>query len=138
MSKQPHVIIVGSGPIGATYAREILENHPTATVTMLELGPQLTERPGESVKNIIDDDARANARAMSQGPQSDEATRAKLGLPYLQEGTLTARQGTHLIDFGGTGSGHAKSFPMAAVSTTYMVLSLVVVAMKTGPVVRRR
>ena len=117
MTKQPHVIIVGSGPIGATYAREILENHPTATVTMLELGPQLTERAGESVKNITDDDQRANARAMSQGPQSDEATRAKLGLPYLQEGTLTARQGTHLIDFGGQGSGHAKSFPMAAVST---------------------
>ena len=117
MSKLPHIVIVGSGPIGATYAREILENHPTATVTMLELGPQLTEVPGQSVKNIEDDDARATARAMSQGPQADEATRAKLGLPYLQEGTLTARQGTHLIDFGGSGSGHAKSFAMAAVST---------------------
>lgn len=117
MSQSPHVVIVGSGPNGATYAREILENHPTATVTMLELGPQLTDRPGASVKNIMDDDERANARAMSQGPQADEATRAKLGLPYLQEGTLTARQGTHLIDFGGPGSGHAKSMPMAAVST---------------------
>ena len=117
MSQAPHVIVVGSGPIGATYAREILENHPTATVTMLELGPQLTQRPGASVKNIISDDERATARAMSQGPQADEATRAKLGLPYLQEGTLTARQGTHLIDFGGPGSGHAASMPMAAVST---------------------
>ena len=117
MTQNPHVIIVGSGPNGATYAREILENHPTARVTMLELGPQLTERPGESVKNIEDDDARSKARAMSQGPQADEATRAKLGLPYLQEGTLTARQGTHLIDFGGPGSGHAESMPMAAVST---------------------
>jgi choline dehydrogenase-like flavoprotein len=117
MSKSPHVVVVGSGPIGATFAREILENHPTATVTMLELGPQLTDTPGESVKNIIDDENRAKARAMSQGPQADEETRAKLGLPYLQEGTLTARQGTHLIDFGGTGSGHSKSFPMAAIST---------------------
>ncbi len=117
MSQTPHIVIVGSGPIGATYAREILENHPTALVTMLEMGPQLTETPGQSVKNIADDDARAKARAMSQGPQADEETRAKLGLPYLQEGTLTARQGTHLIDFGGTGSGHSKSFPMAAVST---------------------
>ena len=117
MSKSPHVVVVGSGPIGATFAREILENHPTATVTMLELGPQLTDTPGESVKNIIDDEKRAKARAMSQGPQADEETRAKLGLPYLQEGTLTARQGTHLIDFGGTGSGNSKSFPMAAIST---------------------
>jgi hypothetical protein len=84
---------------------------------MLELGPQLTERPGASVKNIVDPDARAKARAMSQGPQADEASRAKIGLPYLQEGTLTARQGTHLIDFGGKGSGHAQTFPMASVAT---------------------
>lgn len=113
----PHIVIVGSGPIGATYAREILEGHPTATVTMLELGPQLTDRPGASVKNIVDEEERAKARAMSQGPQADEASRAKLGLPYLQEGTLTARQGTHLIDYQGPGSGHASSFPMASVST---------------------
>lgn len=117
MSNAPHIVVVGSGPIGATYAREILEAHPTATVTMLELGPQLTEKPGESVKNITDDEQRAKARAMSQGPQADEATRAKLGLPYLQEGTLTARQGTHLVDFGGPGSGHSKSFPMASIAT---------------------
>lgn len=113
----PKVVIVGSGPIGASYAREILEGHPTAEVLMLELGPQLTERPGLSVKNISDDEARAKARTMSQGPQADEITRAKLGLPYLQEGTLTARQGTHFIDFGGSGSGHSDGMPMASVST---------------------
>ena len=113
----PKVVIVGSGPIGASYAREVLEGHPTAEVLMLELGPQLTDRPGLSVKNIADDDARARARTMSQGPQADEITRAKLGLPYLQEGTLTARQGTHFIDFGGSGSGHSDGMPMASVST---------------------
>jgi len=114
---KPRVVIVGSGPIGASYAREILESHPSAEVLMLELGPQLTERPGQSVKNIVDDEERARARTMSQGPQADELTRAKLGLPYLQEGTLTARQGTHFIDFGGTGSGHSDGMPMASVST---------------------
>jgi choline dehydrogenase-like flavoprotein len=113
----PRVVIVGSGPIGASYAREILEGHPTAEVLMLELGPQLTEVPGVSVKNIANDEARALARTLSQGPQADDVTRAKLGLPYLQEGTLTARQGTHLIDFGGTGSGHQVGMPMASVST---------------------
>jgi pyranose oxidase len=111
------VIIVGSGPIGAAYAREIIENHPLAEVLMLELGPQLTDRPGLSVKNIKDDEERATARTMSQGPQADETTRAKLGLPYLQEGTLTARQGTHLVDFGGQGSGHQDGMPMAAIAT---------------------
>jgi pyranose oxidase len=118
MSKEnPHVVIVGSGPIGATYARLLLEGNSQVRVTMLEIGPQLTETPGTSVKNIKDDELRAKARAMSQGPQADEATRARLGLPYLQEGTLTARQGTHLIDFGGPGSGHASSFPMASVAS---------------------
>ena len=30
---------------------------------------------------------------------------------------FTARQGTHLLDFGGEGSGHAPTFPAAAAST---------------------
>ncbi|MFC0681563.1 GMC oxidoreductase [Lysobacter korlensis] len=114
----PRVVIIGSGPIGATYARLLLEGHPTATVLMAELGPQLTERPGMSVRNITDPDERAAARERSQGPQAGDS-RHELGIPasMVMEGTLTARQGTHLIDFGGPGSGHTVGFPSAAVST---------------------
>ncbi|GAA3757111.1 GMC oxidoreductase [Salinactinospora qingdaonensis] len=118
MTHSPRIVIIGSGPIGATYARLLLEGLPHARVRMLEAGPQLTARPGASVRNITDPRERARAREMSQGPQST-ALRTTLGIPEttVVEGTFTARQGTHLIDYGGYGSGHAADFPAAAVST---------------------
>ncbi|MBN9240198.1 MAG: choline dehydrogenase [Micrococcales bacterium 70-64] len=118
MSKNPVIAVVGSGPIGSAYARTILESHPTARVIMLEAGPQLTDIPGESVRNIPDPAAKAQARKISQGPQAG-AFRESLGIPAsaVVEGMFTARMGTHLIDFGGEGSGHAPTFPAAAAST---------------------
>jgi pyranose oxidase len=118
MSLNPTVVVVGSGPIGSAYAREILENHSTARVVMFEAGPQLTDIPGRSVRNIADPDEKQRAREMSQGPQAGEL-RASLGIPAgsVVEGMFTARMGTHLIDFGGEGTGHAPSFPAAAAST---------------------
>jgi pyranose oxidase len=118
MSEAPTVVVVGSGPIGAAYAREILENHASVKVIMFEAGPQLTAIPGRSVRNIADADAKQRARDLSQGPQSG-TLRESLGIPagVVVEGMFTARQGTHLIDFGGEGSGHAPTFPAAAAST---------------------
>lgn len=114
----PIVAIVGSGPIGSTFARVILENNPRVRVVMFEAGPRLTPLPGESVRNISDPDQKAFARALSQGPQSG-ALRTSLGIPgsVIVEGMFTARQGTYLFDFGGEGSAHAESFPAAAGST---------------------
>jgi pyranose oxidase len=118
MSYQHTVAIVGSGPIGSAYARTILEADPDARVVMFEAGPQLTAVPGESVRNIADPDEKARAREMSQGPQAG-AFRESLGLPagVAVEGMFTARQGTHLLDFGGEGSAHAPTFPAAAAAT---------------------
>ena len=112
------IAIVGSGPIGSTYARVLLEHVPDARVVMFEAGPQLTEVPGASVRNIADPDEKARAREMSQGPQAG-AYRESLGIPLeaVAEGMFTARQGTHLLDFGGPGSAHAETFPAAAAST---------------------
>ncbi|WP_344046473.1 GMC oxidoreductase, partial [Microbacterium terricola] len=91
---------------------------PDAHVVMFEAGPQLTAIPGESVRNIPDPDEKERAREMSQGPQAG-ALRESLGIPagVVVEGMFTARQGTHLIDFGGQGSGHAETFAAAAAST---------------------
>jgi pyranose oxidase len=118
MSHTPIVAVVGSGPIGSAYARVILESSPEARVVMFEAGPQLTAVPGESVRNIADPAEKARAREMSQGPQSGEF-RESLGLPagVVVEGMFTARQGTHLLDFGGQGSAHAPTFPAAAAAT---------------------
>lgn len=118
MSDIPTIAVVGSGPIGSTYARLLLEAIPSARVVMFEAGPQLTERPGESVRNIVDPDEKARARERSQGPQAGEF-RTSLGLPAgtVVEGMFTARQGTHLLDFGGEGAAHTESFPAAAAAT---------------------
>jgi pyranose oxidase len=118
MSHTPTVAIVGSGPIGSAYARLILEGSPDARVVMFEAGPQLTAIPGESVRNIADPAEKQRAREMSQGPQAG-SFRASLGLPdgAVVEGMFTARQGTHLLDFGGEGSAHAPTFPAVAAST---------------------
>lgn len=118
MSYTPTVAVVGSGPIGSAYARVILESSPDARVVMFEAGPQLTAVPGESVRNIADPGEKARAREMSQGPQSGEF-RESLGIPagVVVEGMFTARQGTHLLDFGGPGSAHAATFPAAAAAT---------------------
>lgn len=114
----PTIAVVGSGPIGATYARTLLETLPDARVIMFEAGPQITERPGQSVRNIEDPDEKARAREMSQGPQAGDH-RASLGIPSATviEGMFTARQGTHLFDFGGEGSAHAPTFAAAAGAT---------------------
>lgn len=118
MSHHPSIAVIGSGPIGSAYARLLLENLPDARVIMFEAGPQLTDRPGESVRNIADPEAKARAREMSQGPQAG-AFRESLGIPggTVVEGMFTARQGTHLLDFGGDGSAHAPSFPAVAAAT---------------------
>lgn len=115
---QPIIAIVGSGPIGSAYARVLIEQHPEARVVMFEAGPALTEIPGQSVRNIQDPEAKAQAREKSQGPQAG-AYRASLGIPdtTVTEGMFTARQGTHLLDFGGPGSAHAASFPAVAAAT---------------------
>ncbi|HEY8590488.1 MAG TPA: GMC family oxidoreductase N-terminal domain-containing protein, partial [Naasia sp.] len=117
-SASPTIAVVGSGPIGSTWARVLLEALPDARVVMFEAGPQVTARPGASVRNIADPGEKERARELSQGPQAG-SHRESLGLPAgaVVEGMFTARQGTHLIDFGGEGSGHAASFPAAAAST---------------------
>ncbi|MDO9398626.1 MAG: GMC oxidoreductase [Herbiconiux sp.] len=118
MSHQPTALIVGSGPVGSAFARVLLESNPDVRVVMFEAGPQLTEIPGQSVRNIPDADEKERARERSQGPLSG-SYRESLGIPgeMVVEGMFTARQGTYLLDFGGEGSAHAPTFPAAAAAT---------------------
>jgi pyranose oxidase len=64
------LMIVGSGPIGATFARLVAETRPDSSIVMVDLGPQLTDPPGVNVRNLPGEE-RERARLDSQGPDRD-------------------------------------------------------------------
>jgi choline dehydrogenase-like flavoprotein len=94
------VLVVGSGPIGAAYARTILDTLPSARVLMVERGPALTPSPGMNLKNLLE-------------TGSESAGRPDRAIPVVPATSL-ARSGTQLIDPRGPRPGH---MPAAAVST---------------------
>jgi choline dehydrogenase-like flavoprotein len=115
------VLIVGSGPVGATFARIIADQVPTARILMLDAGPALTDPSGIHSKNITDPIEQARAQIRSQGP-----TQFQYDQPSIQERasaanasgpnriSLLGRPGTHLLspempEFNG--------MPAAAMST---------------------
>jgi choline dehydrogenase-like flavoprotein len=101
------LLVVGSGPVGATFARIVSERLPQARILMVEAGPVLTDPPGLNLKNLDDEEQLRLARERSQGPPQAPVD---VGIPMV-EGTVTARQGTHLLEPGSAG------MPAAAAST---------------------
>lgn len=97
------VLVVGSGPTGATYARRLVELLPDVSVLMVEGGPLVSDPPGMNVKNIADPQRQALARTASQGSSAGAGVS---GIPgaMVVDGTITARQGTHLIGRAANGS----------------------------------
>jgi pyranose oxidase len=117
------VLIVGSGPIGATFARVIAGSAPAAKILMVEVGPRITKRPGMHVKNIQDEDKRLQAQIRSQGPdqyryevptiwERADAT-AKRGKERIAS---LARAGTHLVSNNDTDLDKS-GMPAAALSS---------------------
>ena len=102
------LVVVGSGPVGATFARVVADRLPETRILVVEAGPVLTDPPGVNLKNLEDEAELRRARELSQGPP--EAARGDAGIPAVR-GTITARQGTHLVDPAGTG------MPAACMST---------------------
>ena len=81
------VVIVGSGPTGAAYARILSEQAPGATVAMFEVGP-----------TIADADERARAQVRSEGPVAREVGDHVGGI--VKTSKRRARPGTFLLEEG--------------------------------------
>ncbi|GAA2866011.1 GMC family oxidoreductase [Pseudonocardia halophobica] len=108
------VVVVGSGPVGATYARVLSEVAPTARVAVFEVGPVLGEPVGGHVRNITDPAERERAQRLSEGPSVDRPSLT--GAAELEDGVRRARPGTFLLESGWRQDGE-DGLPAAAMSS---------------------
>lgn len=97
------ILIIGSGPVGATYARILSEQKPNAKILMIDAGPKVSDKIGQHVKNITDHKAMESAQIMSQGPKKTPYPMISVAERAIavQRGELNAdvlaRAGTHLV-----------------------------------------
>ncbi|MFD5214269.1 GMC oxidoreductase [Microbacterium sp. NPDC058345] len=109
------VIIVGSGPAGAAYARVLSERAPDARIALFEVGPTVTDPPGAHVRNIADPTRRADAQRRSEGPRGGSA--ATVDSPgAVKSGERRGRPGTFLLEDGFAADGE-DGLPVAAMSS---------------------
>jgi choline dehydrogenase-like flavoprotein len=97
------VVIIGSGPAGATYGRVLKEIRPSARVLLVESGPIVSNPPGRHVRTIKDPRERVAAQIASQGPDSkpdnyEERIAIALSPSRGRSAGVSARPGTWLLD----------------------------------------
>ncbi|WP_324012278.1 GMC oxidoreductase [Microbacterium sp. JZ37] len=111
------VVIIGSGPAGAAYARILSERAPSARLVIVEAGPCVSTPPGAHVKNIADPDERARAQRRSEGPRphvDDVSSDTMDG--YTSAEARLQRPGTFLLTSGWRQDGE-DGLPAAAMSS---------------------
>lgn len=95
------VVIVGTGPAGAAYARILSEQRPDLRISHFDAGPIITDPPGAHVKNLLDDAARAQAQRRSEGSAPAMAHASTDTLEgYASDAARVVRPGTYLLDEG--------------------------------------
>ncbi|GAA0487166.1 GMC oxidoreductase [Microbacterium aurantiacum] len=111
------VVIVGTGPAGAAYARILSEERPDLRILQFDAGPIITDPPGAHVKNLIDDNARARAQRLSEGPAPSSVYQSTDTLDgYASDAERIVRAGTFLLE-DGYRHGDEAGLPAAAFST---------------------
>ena len=112
-------MIVGSGPVGATFARVLSATLPQAKILMTDLGPQLTARAGMNLKNLPDAAERNAAQIRSQGLAQYEYENLSIherAQAINGERAKLARPGTHLLTLD-EAELNASGMPAAALSS---------------------
>jgi choline dehydrogenase-like flavoprotein len=89
-SEKADVVIVGSGPTGAAYARTLTDLLPSARILMVDAGPIVASPPGHHLNNIKDVSEREKAQIASQGPHRHAAYE-----PMTEEERLSRLAGGH-------------------------------------------
>lgn len=114
------VLIVGSGPAGATYARVVADHRPDARILIVEVGPHLSGRVGEHVQNL-EAETRVRAEQLSQGPDAGvrrPSVAFKLGKGgVVPPGVDTTWPGLFTVPPAQDGRPNAVGMPMAAMSS---------------------
>jgi len=112
----PDVIIVGTGPAGAAYARILSEERPDLLVFQFDAGPVVSDPPGAHVKNLRDDDLRASAQRRSEGPAPTHHSTTDTMDGYASDAARIVRPGTYLLE-DGYRVGEQVGLPAVAFST---------------------
>ncbi|AUS77137.1 hypothetical protein C1701_00785 [Actinoalloteichus sp. AHMU CJ021] len=99
------LLVVGSGPVGATVARRVRDLVPGASVLVVDAGPAVTGPPGRNVHNLPAAD-RAEPRHRSAGRY-----------PAVGAGAVTPRFGTGLLRPADPEGDEQDGMPAAALST---------------------
>ncbi|HJB63799.1 MAG TPA: hypothetical protein H9769_08850 [Candidatus Microbacterium pullistercoris] len=108
--KNVDILIIGSGPIGATFAREIRRQAPDRSILMVEAGPQLTAVPGENVRNL-----ETGRRLEAQHRATIWTGQATSDTGRI-DGRIAARPGTFLLGDGEVLEDDQTGMPAAAVA----------------------
>jgi choline dehydrogenase-like flavoprotein len=108
-------IVVGSGPAGSSFARTFADIRPSASILLVEAGPQIADTPGRHVRNIADAEDRARAQHASEGPRRTDVLVDPGAEPVPGQPPNVVRPGTFLISDGMTTS-DSRGLPAATMS----------------------
>lgn len=116
-ARSADVVIVGTGPAGAAYARILSEKRPDLRILQFDAGPIVSDPPGAHVKNLLDDESRALAQRRSEGPEPDQTHSSTDTLDgYASDAARIVRAGTYLLADGHR-QGEQVGLPALAFST---------------------
>lgn len=91
MARDVDLLIVGSGPVGATYARLVAESRPATSMLMVDLGPRLLDPREGNIYNYRSTallEQEAGTEPASRGQEAGSPSPAISGLYLLGSAAL--------------------------------------------------